>query len=152
MKWRDYKLAIQNDETWREFIIWKNKKDSCKTWREHYFLHVAKKWHRENKQRNYKRNNDIIYKSTSTKRNGSQAIYEIITVKNSDLYLDDTTLMLKRDDGTYSPEITVDKVRPFDFMRMQVTDDMYLVAEIPNLILDTDFKIDNNGNLIFNYG
>ena len=55
-------------------------------------------------------------------------------------------------DKGYSSNLTVDKIRPFNFITMNVNDGMELVADIPNLLLDAEFKIDNNGNLTLKYG
>ena len=128
----------------------------CKSWHEYYNLYVSKKWHRGNKQRNYKRNKDIIYKTTSTKRNGSDVEYEIIPVQDGDFYLDyilaEQVLKLKYEDKGYNSDLTIDRIRPFNFITMWVDDEMNLVADVPNLIIDAEFKIDNNGNLTLKYG
>ena len=135
-----------------EYYKWLNNKDECSSWHEHYNLHVAKRWRRSSRQRNYQRNNDIIYKSTTTKRNDVDVKYELVPVEDGDFYLDEQFLKLNYQDKGYSSNLTVDKIRPFNFITMNVNDGMELVADIPNLLLDAEFKIDNNGNLTLKYG
>lgn len=124
------------------------------TWCEYYNTYwIKQKWSRESKQRNYKRNDDIIYKSVSTVRNTKEVEYAIIGIENGDLlYLDGQYLKLKTNDTGYKSDLSVDYIRPFAFLTMWVDDDMNLVEDLPNLILDADFKIDIKGNLILNYG
>ena len=125
----------------------------CKSWHEYYNLYVAKRWRRGNKQRNYKRNKDIIYKSTSTKRNGSDVKYEIIPIEDVNFYLENEQILkLQYEDKGYNSDLTIDIIRPFSFLTMWVDDEMNLVADVPNLIIDAEFKIDNNGNLTLKYG
>ncbi len=124
----------------------------CTSWWEYWNLYVTKKWHRGNKQRNYQRNKDIIYKSTSTKRNGSNVEYELVPIEDGNLYLDGKFLKLKYKDKGYSSDLTIDRIRPFDFLTMWVDDGMNLIADVPNIIIDAEFKIDNNGNLTLKYG
>lgn len=136
----------------QEYYNWVNNKDECSTWHEHYNRHIAKLWVRSSRQRNYQRNNDIIYKSTTTKRNDSEVKYELIPVEDGDFYIDEQFLKLQYQDKGYSSNLTIDKIRPFNFITMEVDDEMNLVADIPNIILDAEFKIDNNGNLTLKYG
>ena len=103
-----------------------------------------------------KRNKDIIYKTASTKRNGSDVEYEIIPVQDGDFYLDyilaEQVLKLKYEDTGYNSDLTIDRIRPFNFLTMWVDNEMNLVADVPNLIIDAQFKIDNIGNLTLKYG
>ena len=126
----------------------------CQTWFEYYNLYVVQKWVRGNKQRNYQRNKDIIYKSTSTKRNNQEVKYELVPLEgNGNFYLyQNCYLQFYYVDSGYSTDLTVDKVHPFKYIKMWVEDIMNLTADIPNIILDAEFEIDNNGNLILKYG
>lgn len=202
---------------WEEYNKWLNNPQGY-SWKDYYFLFVAKTWHRESKQRNYQRNNDIIYKNTTTKRNGVDTENELISVEDGNFYLDENILYLTYEDKGYKTEesysaypvsayvdsdldlnitlkngvtgtnfyidsdgnlvnkgtdeysienqnlvlndelllrtvpVKIERIRPFNFITMEVDDNMNLVANIPNMILDAEFKIENNGNLTLKYG
>lgn len=110
------------------------------------------KWQRTNKQRNYKRNDDIIYNSVTGIKYDSEVTYDIVTDVN--LYLDGQYLKLKTEELEYNYSFGTDRIRPFTFITMEVDNNMNLNANIPNVIKDScKFEIDNNlGNLILTYG
>ena len=120
------------------------------TWIDYYNSKFTDKFKRESKQRNYKRNGDIIYDSNASKRNNSITGIEIIPIKSGDLYLDGQYLKLRYEDSGYSSDFTVDKIRPYNYLTMWVDNELNLVADMPNLLLDKSFFIDYNvyGNLV----
>ena len=203
---------------WEEYIKWLNNPQGY-SWKDYYFLYIAKTWHRESKQRNYQRNKDIFYKNTTTKRNGVDVENELIpfnddgefildenilyltykdkgykaeesysdnpvsayvdsdldlniTLKNgvtgTNFFIDSDGNLVNRGTDEYSIEnqnlvlndevvlrsvpVKRERIRPFNFISMEVNGEMNLVADIPNMILDAEFKIDNNGNLTLKYG
>lgn len=109
------------------------------------------KWLRANKQRNYKRNKDIIYKTVTASKYDSEVGYEIVS--DIDFYLDGQYLKLRTGELEFNYSFGTDRIRPYTFITMQVDDLMNLKADIPNIIKDSCvFTIDNNGNLILNNG
>lgn len=111
---------------------------------------------RNNKQRNYYRNGDIVYNENRTKLGGALTNYEVIEVSdpnfslnenNGNLYYinSDTDISETLNKGVLS--ITID---PFIYIKVEANDEMYLIGEVPN-ILSTSFELDEtNGNFIIN--
>lgn len=137
---------------WDLFLKWKQNNEGY-SWSDYYFTYwIKQKYSRESKQRNYKRNGDIIYSSHKARRDNKVVGVNIIWPERGELYLDGQYLKYKYDDGGFNYNTHVDKIRPFAFLRMWADNDMYLNADVPNLILDTEFKIDNNSVLNIKYG
>ena len=180
------------------------------TWEEFYNFYVSCKWNRANKLRNYKRNKDIIYNNTSTKRNSTDVETEIIPVEqgdfffeNGNLYLtykdkgfntsssfsqnpviamvnDEMNLLIKIHDKVEETNFIIDadsclyntgidkyelkgqdlyssdelllrlipvqkeRIRPFNYITMELDEEYNLYANIPTIILDSKFEINNN--------
>lgn len=122
------------------------------SWIEYYNLIVTKKWIRQSKQRNYKRNNDIVYRTSKIQKNNSNYKFGININESDYFYIDNQYLKYDYSNNEYNKKDGLVLISPFKFITMDVTNCMNLVVDIPNMILDKEFEIDNNGNLILNYG
>lgn len=136
------------------YTAWRNDNRGFEYWLDYYFHFRNFEWQRESKQRNYKRNKDIIYNSNSADRNNKKVGIEIKGIDDYNFYLDRNILKLEYEDkqGEYSYNSEVDKLRPFDFVTMEVNKEMKLTADIPNIIMDANFFIDKQGKLNLIYG
>lgn len=134
---------------WNEIYNQYLKNSEGMTWEQYYSKYH--KWRREDKQRNYKRNKDIIYHTESAKKVFNDITYKVVKTDNEEFFLDGNNLYLKYEDSGYNDNINTESIRPFGFIKMRVDDNMYLNARIPNIILDAQFTIDKNGNLYLNY-
>lgn len=102
---------------------------------------------KRNRQRNYKRNGDILFSTTSSvQRNGTETIYDI--VDGGEFKLNESSLyFIFQEDSTYY--YGNDRIRPYTFIQMYVDNEMNLFGYYPNIVDSEIFIIDNNGNLIW---
>ena len=102
---------------------------------------------KRDRQRNYKRNGDILYSTTSSiQRNGIETTYDI--VDGGEFKLDGNILnFIYEEDSKYY--IGNDRVRPYSFIEMYIDNEINLIGYIPNIVDSEIFIVDNNGNLVW---
>ena len=137
---------------WEHYNNYLSNPQDCESWVEYYNVVVTKKWIRQSKQRNYKRNKDIVYQDSKIKYNGLLLKYNIRFADYDYFYIDNQFLKLEYSSQVKDESHKTRNIYPFRYMTAFVDDEMNLVADIPNMIIDAEFKIENNGNLILKYG
>ena len=115
---------------------------------EYYNKYNNTRWDRSNKQRNYKRNKDIIYKSPLAKRVNQRITYKLVGINDGDFYFDGQYLRYKYNEVGYSAKVSFELIRPYTYITMDVNNNLILTADIPMLVNDASFEI-IDGNLIF---
>ena len=115
---------------------------------EYYNKYNDTRWDRLNRQRNYKRNKDIIYKLPTARRGDERVTYRLIGINDGYFYFYDQFLRYRYDKGKYDPRNAVEYIRPYTYITMNVNEDLKLEADIPILVEDAKFTI-KDGNLIF---
>lgn len=100
------------------------------------------------RQRNYRRNKDIVYSSGFTKPNGMIIHYLYDTTENPLFTLNEINgnLYYTQDLTTtpsqmFSNGVVNINVVPYSFIRIDANDELYLIADVPNIIDDTFFEI-----------
>ena len=113
---------------------------------------------KQNKQRNYRRNGDIIYHQNFPKKNTTSIIYQI-----DETALTASSFVLNESDGNlyYNDDIeqtqeytrgtlTVNVV-PYRYIWIDVIGEMMLYADCPNVIEDDFFELnETDGNFYIN--
>lgn len=116
----------------------------------YYNLNENRWWDRLNKQRNYKRNKDIIYRDSNHVRADLKVQYKLMAVNDGDFVFDDKFLLYKYDTENYANNASYEYIRPFTYAKMNVNDELKLEVTVPMLVDDVEFEI-KNGCLIIDY-
>lgn len=108
---------------------------------------------KNNRQRNYYRNGDIVYNDKRIKREGTSLLYEAVSnpsftlnESNGNLYYTST-----QDGGeSYTKGVLTFTIDPFVYLGIDANNEMDLIANSPN-ILSASFELNQiNGNFIIN--
>lgn len=111
---------------------------------------------RNNKQRNYYRNGDIVYNENRTKLGGASINYDTVSNPSFSLNRFDGNLYYNEQTITegevLNKGVLTIKIDPYIYLKIEVDSEMYLIGEVPNIIYNSNlFELDEtNGNFIIN--
>ena len=109
---------------------------------------------KRNRQRNYRRNKDIVYPTELTNKSGALIEYGFddtdvptftLNTTNGNLYYTQN----QHGNQSYSNGVLRINVVPYSFIRIDANGNMELIADVPTLVDDTFFELNQiTGELI----
>lgn len=141
----------------QEYLNWKTYYSGSMSWVDYYYQFVANSIYRSSKQRDYKRNSEINRNSNPTLINKKSLKYKVEDIEENDIYINDDYFIIYDYPDTekvYQQTIneSTTNIYPYSYIEF-TTDCVNAYVDFPDILYSEDrFIIDNNGNLIINYG
>lgn len=123
------------------------------TWDEYYKTYINLDYVKGDHQRNYQRNDDLVYHTNNTKANNRSINYVLGDLEAPYFELLDNGNLIYHHDTygaiEYNKKSITQLISPFAYMSMWVDDNLDLIADVPIVIYgDTEFEFNEYGNLI----